>query len=203
MLFPNTHIRFTRLDKLRLGGSAAGGLGIGLFGAASKLMAATNFGPYALAVALFGVGGIAVRQVLGFFNQHTHYMKVLAENLYFHSLADNRGAIALLANRGEEKDLKEEMLLYTWLANERVYRQQLPDLKRRISDFLFKEFDVLVDFEADDALSRLTHDRIVTVEADGLLKTLSPVDGIEQLDKLWVSYLQPHGVDRSLLREET
>jgi hypothetical protein len=202
MLFPNTRVKFSRLDKIRLGGSAAGGVGIGVFGIVTKLLAAAVLSPYAIVVALFGIGGIIVRQIMGFFNQHTHYMKVLAQNLYFHSLADNRSAFTLLANRAEEEDVKEEMLLYTMLAGERVHRHELPDAKAIISSYLHQAFDVDVDFDIEDALGRLIRDGLVREDANGQLQTLPPQAALAHLDQLWDSYLQPGGMDRRLLSEE-
>ena len=43
MVFPNTKVRFRFFDKLRLGFTASGGLGVGAFGAAGKIaLLATN-----------------------------------------------------------------------------------------------------------------------------------------------------------------
>ncbi len=43
MVFPNTRVRFRFFDKLRLGATAGGGLGLGAFGAAGKIaLLATN-----------------------------------------------------------------------------------------------------------------------------------------------------------------
>ena len=42
MVFPNTEVRFRRLDKLRLGVTAGGGLGMGAFGAAGKIALLTT-----------------------------------------------------------------------------------------------------------------------------------------------------------------
>ena len=202
MLFPNTQVRFSRLDKLRLGGSAASGVGLGIFGAFTKVMAVAVLSPYTLLIAIFGVIGIIVRQVMGFFNQRTQYMKVLAENLYFHSLADNRSAFTLLANRAEEEDVKEEMLLYAVLSTERVRRHELLDVKAHISRTLRQDFDVDVDFDINDALGRLLRDRLVTEAPDGELKTLAPLEAMMHLDGMWDSYLQPQGMDRRLLDED-
>ena len=202
MLFPNTHVQFSRVDKIRLGGSAAGGVGIGVFGAVAKLMAAAVLSPYLLALAIFGVGGIMIRQVMGFFNQRTQYMKVLAENLYFHSLADNRSAFTLLANRAEEEDVKEEILLYSVLATETVHRHELPDVKALVSNYLRDQFDVDVAFDIYDALERLMRDGVVREGPDGLLETLDPMTALEHFDAMWDGYLQPRGKDRSLLNEE-
>lgn len=202
MLFPNTQVRFSRLDKLRLGGSAASGVGLGIFGAFTKLMAVAVFTPYALVIAAFGIAGIIIRQIMGFFNQRTQYMKVLAENLYFHSLADNRSAFTLLANRAEEEDIKEEMLLYAVLATEPIHRHELPDVKAHISSYLRQQFDVDVDFDIDDALGRLIRDSLVTEGPDGLLATLTPTQALAHLDGMWDSYLHPQGMDRRLLDED-
>lgn len=202
MLFPNTQIQFSRADKIRLGGLAAGGIFAGLFGTVSSMMTAAVLSPLFVAGAVFGLGGILVRQVLGFFNQRTQYMKVLAQNLYLHSLADNRSAFTLLANRAEEEDVKEEMLLYSVLATQPIHRGQLPDVKKVISTYLREEFAVDVAFDIDDALSRLMRDGVVREAPDGLLMALSPMAALEHFDGMWDSYMQPHGIDRRLLSEE-
>jgi hypothetical protein len=81
MLFPNTRIAFRPFDKLRLFVTAAG-----VMETATKLLAATN--PLTLAVAIAGLSAV-IFQVMGFFNTRNRYMMVLAQNLYFCSLANN------------------------------------------------------------------------------------------------------------------
>ena len=203
MLFPNTKVRLSRLDKIKIGGSAAGGVGLGLFGLITKVLLAAVFSPYALLVGLFGLGTVIFRQVMGFFNQRTQYMKVLAQNLYFHSLADNRSAFTLLANRAEEEDVKEDMLLYTVLATEKIHRHEIADVRIYLSSWLRQNYDVDVDFEAEDALGRLVRDGIVREDANGLLVTLKPDEALKHYDGMWDSYLQPGGMDRRLLDEDS
>jgi hypothetical protein len=41
---------------------------------------------------------VIFRQVMSFFNTRNHYMMLLAQNLYFCSLANNRGALTLIAD---------------------------------------------------------------------------------------------------------
>src|SRR5690606_32963958 len=87
MVFPNTRVKFRLLDKLRLGLTAGGGLGMGAVGAAGKLaVGASN--PAVAASAVLGLGGVAFRQAVNFLNQKQRYMVVMAQNLYFHSMAD-------------------------------------------------------------------------------------------------------------------
>ncbi len=187
MIFPNTRIRFRLLDKLKLGVTAGGGLGMGVVGTAGKIAVATN--PIALAGAVAGLGGIAVRQAVNFMNQKNKYMVTMAQNLYFHAMADNRGVMTSLADRAAEEDIKEEVLLYSVLAKESVRRSELDDVDRAIEQYLLNTFGVTVNFDLDDALGRLLHDGIVEELPDGTLKTLPPAQAAAHIDLLWDKYL--------------
>ncbi|MGQ0457065.1 MAG: DUF3754 domain-containing protein [Hyphomicrobium sp.] len=188
MVFPNTQVRFRMWDKLRLGASAGGGLGMGAVGAAGKLALLTT-NPIAAAGAAVGLGGIAFRQAVGFMNQKQRYMVVMAQNLYFHTMADNRGVILKIAARGAEEDIKEEMLLYSVLAKESASRSDLPAVDAAIEQFLTQTFGIKVDFEIDDALDRLIRDGIVREDADGRLHTLPPGDAARHIDQMWDRFL--------------
>lgn len=188
MVFPNTEVRFRLMDKLRLGVSAGGGLGMGAVGAAGKIaLIASN--PIAAAGAAAGLGGVAFRQAMSFMNQKQKYMVVMAQNLYFHTMADNRGVILKVAARAAEEDIKEEMLLYTVLAKEKASRADLPAIDLAIEQYLARTFGVRVDFDLEDALDRLVRDGIVTEGADGRLTTLSPVKAAQHIDMKWDKFL--------------
>ena len=183
MIFPNTKVRFRLFDKLKFGVTAGSGLGMGVFGTVGKVAMASN--PYTLAAAVAGLGGIALRQATNFLNQRTRYMVVLAQNLYFHAMADNRGVMTLLADRAAEEDIKEEMLLYSVLAKERVAMRNLRQVDLAIEQYLKDTFDIDVDFDVDDALRRLKQEGIVTELADGTLETLPPRAAGLHIDRLW------------------
>jgi hypothetical protein len=183
MIFPNTKVRFRLFDKIKFGVSAGGGVGMGVFGTFSKLAMLTN--PYTLAGAVAGLGGIALRQATNFLNQRTRYMVVLAQNLYFHAMADNRGVMTLLADRAAEEDLKEEMLLYSVLAKEQVNIANLRQVDEAIEGYLASTFKIDVDFDVDDALGRLKQEGVVTELPDGTLETLPPHEAALHIDKLW------------------
>jgi hypothetical protein len=183
MIFPNTKVRFRLFDKVKFGVTASSGLGMGVFGTISKLAMLSN--PYTLAAAVAGLGGIALRQASNFMNQRTRYMVVLAQNLYFHAMADNRGVMTLLADRAAEEDIKEEMLLYSVLAKERVNIANLRHVDEAIEQYLTTTFGIDVDFDVDDALARLKQEGIVTELPDGTLETLPPHEAALHIDKLW------------------
>ena len=188
MVFPNTRVKFRLLDKLRLGITAGGGLGVGLMGAAGKIaVAASN--PLAAAGAVAGLGGLAFRQGMKFLNQKQRYMVVMAQNLYFHSLADNRGVLIILSDRAAEEDVKEEMLLYSVLAKEQANHADLPAIDAAIEQYLWASFGVNVDFDLEDALGRLIADGLVTEDPDGTLHTLAPEQAAQHLDAKWDVFL--------------
>ncbi|MGB4865932.1 MAG: TMEM143 family protein [Hyphomicrobium sp.] len=188
MVFPNTEVRFRLFDKLRLGVTAGGGLGMGAVGAAGKIALITT-NPIAAAGAVAGLGGVAFRQAMSFMNQKQRYMVVMAQNLYFHTMADNRGVILKIAARGAEEDVKEEMLLYTVLAKEKATRADLPAIDLAIEQYLARTFGVKVDFDLEDALDRLVRDGIVTEDASGRLTTLAPEAASRHIDMMWDSFL--------------
>lgn len=188
MVFPNTTVRFRKFDKLKLGASAGGSLGMGAVGAAGKIaLLASN--PLAAAGAVAGLGGVAFRQAVNFMNQKQRYMVVMAKNLYFHSMADNRGVMLKMAARAAEEDVKEEMLLYAVLARTQANRRDLPDIDRAIESHIAKVFGVAINFDIDDALGRLIADGIVTEDADGTLHTLPPREAALHIDAMWDVFL--------------
>jgi hypothetical protein len=187
MVFPNTKVRFRLLDKLRLGVTAGGGFGMGVVGTATKLMVAAN--PVALAGAAVTLGGLAFRQAMKFIHKRNEYMVTMAQNLYFHALADNRGVMNVLADRAAEEDVKEEILLYSVLAKEPVHVNELNDIDVAIEQQLFNTFGMNLNFDLHDALQRLQRDGIVQIQPDGWITTLSPADAARRIDTLWDRYL--------------
>ena len=187
MIFPNTRVRFRLFDKLKLGVTTSSSIGMGVVGAVGKVAVATN--PVALAGAMVGLGGIALRQAMNFINQKNRYMVTMAQNLYFHAMADNRGVMILLADRAADEDVKEEMLLYSVLAKETVRRHELPKVDAAVEQYLLNTFGVDLNFDLEDALGRLMQDGLVTELADGTLRTLAPAVAAARLDTLWDQYL--------------
>jgi uncharacterized protein DUF3754 len=183
MIFPNTKVRFRLFDKLKFGVTASSGVGMGVMGAISKLALLSN--PYTLAATVAGLGGIALRQASNFMNQRTRYMVVLAQNLYFHAMADNRGVMTLLADRAAEEDIKEEMLLYSVLAKERVNVADIAQVDEAIEQYLKDTFGIDVDFDVEDALGRLKQEGVVAERPDGTLEALPPREAAVHIDKLW------------------
>ena len=193
--FPIRASRSVPFDKLKLCVTAGGGTAAGVAGTATKILAATN--PLTLAVALAGLSAVIFRQVMGFFNTRNRYMMMLAQNLYFCSLANNHGALTLIADSAEEEDLKEDMLLYAFLARSPSHRDALPALRVEISDFLRERCGADVDYDAEDALRRLKVDGLVSVASDGTITAIAPEEARAHLDRLWDRLLDVDTLDKA------
>jgi hypothetical protein len=187
MIFPNTRVKFRMFDKIKFGATAGSGVGMGIAGAVTKLAVAVT--PIGMAGAVVAVGGVAVRQVTTFVGQRNKYMMTLAQNLYFHAMADNRGVLTLLADRAAEEDVKEEMLLYSVLAKQKANVRDLDEIDAAIERYLKTTYGFDANFDIDDALKRLIEDGLVKQLADGTLDTLPPVLAAKRIDVLWDSYL--------------
>jgi len=188
MMFPNTRVRFRLKDKLFLGVTAGGGTIASIISAAGKIaLVVTN--PVKAIGALVGLSAVVFRQVKKFFAQKNQYMMTLAQNLYFHNLADNRGVLTLLVDRAEEEDVKEEMLLYALLARGPLARADLDEAREAIEQFLWEDFSVRITFDIEDALGRLLIEGLVHETAAGVLETLEPRDAIDRLRETWSAHL--------------
>jgi hypothetical protein len=201
MLFPNTKIAFRPFDKLKLMVTAGGGTVAGVTGTATKLLAATN--PFTLAFGIAGLSAVVFRQVMSFFNTRNRYMMVLAQNLYFCSLANNHGALTLIADRAEEEEVKEDMLLYAFLARHPSKYDALSDIKSYATDFLQERCDVTVDYDAEDALRRLLADGLVRNDGSGNLTAIAPDEARAHLDTLWDRLLDVDSLDRAAANKTT
>jgi hypothetical protein len=189
MVFPTTRVRFRMLDKVKLGVTSGGAMGAGVFGTAGKIaaggFAATN--PLALAGAVVTLGGVAFRQGMNFVNQKNRYMVVMAQNLYFHAMADNRGVALKLADRAAEQEVKEDILLYSVLVKTAATRADLPAIDKAIETYLADAFGITVNFDLDDALWRLMCDGLVQELPDGTLVALRVA--AQHVDRQWDKFL--------------
>ena len=184
MIFPNTEIKFRMQDKLWLGVSGGSAVGAGVFGAAGKLAVAFS-NPVTAAGAVGGLGMVLFRQIMNVMNTKHRYMQIMAQNLYFHAMADNRGVMVKLADRAAEEDFKEEILLYSVLCKEKVNKADIRAVDEAIEHYIGRTFGLQVDFDVSDALERLLADGIVIEEPNGSLRALPPKEAAEHIDAMW------------------
>ena len=179
MLFPNTKVKITLQDKMKIGVTGGGGTAGGIFTLITKLSAAVE--PMSLIIALGGFGGVLWRQIKNVFTHQTRYMAALAKNLYFYNLDNNAGVLTYMIDLAEAVESKEALLAYLFLSasSETINRETLD---KKIEAYMLKTFKIPMDFEVDDGIEKLLELGIVK-EVDGLLHVSNIQEAIKQLQK--------------------
>lgn len=188
MLFPDSKVRMKAFDKLKLAITGGGGTAGGLFATVGKVTAAVN--PWTIFIAVAGFAALLWRQISKIFIQRTRYMATLAQNLYFHNLDNNAGAITFLIDQARQEEIKETLLAYALLCQQESYTRAALD--SACEDWFQQQFDRPIDFDISDALRKLEEFGALSQNDD----TLTPVDPqplLAALDRAWQSFIEPGG----------
>lgn len=185
MLFPDCKIRMKAFDKIKLAITGGGGTAGGLFATIGKITAAVS--PWTIAIAIGGFALLIWRQLSKIFIQKTRYMATLAQNLYFHNLDNNAGAITYLVDMARQEEIKETVLAYAMINLQEIKNSD--ELDSACENWFEKTFKQQIDFDIGDALNKLrqldiiheTGDQIESKQAEQL---------IIDLEKKWLTYMQ-------------
>ena len=204
MLFPNSEVRMKAIDKLIIGVPAVVSgiaLVVSKLGASLLLIASVIlfwFGLkdeevqikqqhlVALALGIGTLGGFIFKQVNKFKTRKIHFMKALADNLYFKNLDNNVGVFHHLIDAAEEEEVKEAVLAYYFLLTEKkdLTKEQLDET---VEKWFEDKHEVKIDFEIEDALHKLERLNLVSPVGD-ILSCKSLSDAKKELDKRWDNY---------------
>ncbi len=200
MLLPEVQIVMSRKDAMLLGGPAVlGGIPIvlnllpalsvvlvvlgaylGFSGEVTqdKLMKAVG----ALSV-LIGAGAFMWRQFSNYSYRKLKYQKRVADNIYFKNITNDAGVFETLIGAAEDQEVKEVILAYHSLLTAGP-AAHAGELDRRIETWLKATFQVDVDFEVGDALSKLEGLGFLT-QKDGKIAAVALPEALSRLDTLW------------------
>lgn len=184
MLFPDSKVRMKAFDKLKLIVTGGGGTAGGLFATIGKVTAAVN--PWTIFIAVAGFAMLIWRQVSKIFVQKTRYMATLAQNLYFHNLDNNAGAITYLIDLARQEEIKEVILAYALLCNSDFRDQE--QLDNQCEQWFLQQFDQQIDFDISDAVDKLRHFNLV-ISDDNSLRCRSTNAINSHLHQLWQSLM--------------
>ena len=184
MLFPESKIRMKLFDKIKLGVTGGGGTVGGLFATIGKITAAIN--PWTIVIAAVGFAMLIWRQVSKVFIQRTRYMATLAQNLYFHNLDNNAGAISYLIDLARQEEIKESILAYALINLKSVDNSE--QLDSACEHWFNEQYDRMIDFDVKDALEKLQRLGLLN-PAQKKLSCRTPAEIIPELNLLWNSYI--------------
>ena len=184
MLFPESSIRMKVFDKIKLGITGGGGTAGGLLATIGKVSAAIS--PWTITIAIAGFAMLIWRQISKVFIQKTRYMATLAQNLYFHNLDNNAGAISYLIDLARQEEIKETILAYAILKLKSV--DSIEQLDTACEEWFAERFGRQIDFDVSDAVKKLRQFDILRDDDDSL-DCRDSQQIIEALDKQWLRFI--------------
>ena len=190
MLFPNTNVRISLIDKGKvIVPLVAGGISslykimLYVLSQGSPMVLWRQIGFWSL------VGGFfifALKSFLGYKNTIEKYLKTLTSNLYFQNLDNNSGVLTCLLDEAEEQECKEILLAYFFLLTEPGIHTQ-KSLDDRIEHYFSEELSFECDFEVNDALRKLKELNLLKIKGKKL-GVISLKDSCRILDRQWDAY---------------
>ncbi len=202
-LFPDVRVVMNLRDQLMLGVPALiGGIPILLklastvtvlflvagfyLGFSSVVRDDDMAGALAAVGGLVALGGFIASQWVRFQRQSLIHQKALSDNVYYRNINNNAGIFDYIIGEAEEQECKEAFLAYYFLLAPGGEPTE-DALDQRIESWLKQSFGADVDFECDDALSKL--DRIGLLRRDGDRLAVLPLDeALVRLDRIWDNF---------------
>jgi len=196
MMFPNPKPEMKFIHKMQIFLPLLAGFGV--------LIQKTIIGPkfyntgtnpleeglsYGLIALLIVLGGYVLRTFLGYKNVVQSFLGEIAQSLYFKDKGNNQGVFSMLIDSAEEQECKEALMAYYFLltTKKKMNQDQLDD---NIEEWLDQDYDTKIDFEIDDALSKLKKLGLMNQDKDGLLTVVSIDKALEKLDYIWDNYFE-------------
>ncbi len=184
MLLPETQVRMTLLDRMRVMLPTLTGIGIAVYKMVWAL--ALTFGStLALLGLIGGTVGYGVRSLYGYLNTRQKYQLNLTQSLYYQNIDNNAGVIHRLLDEADEQENREVLISYFFL-----WRQAPQDgwtaeeLDRAVEHWLHAHTEQHIDFEIADALNKLKRFALAEVH-QGRWKALPIERAISALVDRW------------------
>jgi hypothetical protein len=187
-IFPNTSPMMRGVDKIKIGAPLLGGLvTVGMkFG--PLLFGGETSGDTSLSVLggiLAALGTYTMKTYMSYQKTREKYQTQVSKDLYFKGQANNAAVLNMIVDLGEEQEVKEALLAYTFLLLESDNNYDEEGLDDRVEGWLLDTFGFNIDFEVDDALDKLEKMRLLSKTKDGIL-SVTPIDQtLTILDDYW------------------
>lgn len=134
-------------------------------------------------IALGLLGAYLFRQYNDYLNKKIKFSKLLSDSLYFKNLGNNSGIFPLLIDVSEEEELKETILAYAFL-NKSQQPLTAEELDVEIEQWFKDKFQIIVDFDVEDALRKLKNIGLGT-ETNGKWSVLPLEKALVRVDEIW------------------
>lgn len=154
----------------------------------------------AVAALVIALGGLAFKQWSAFRKKQLQFLKEVSEHLFFRSLASNRSVFSRLIEIGEEEESKEMLLVLFHLVVNPDKQFTKQTLDAHIESWFREKFNESLDFDIDGPIKNLSKIKgplryggeapLVSVDENGILRTVPIADAKHIIDHLWDNAFQ-------------
>lgn len=185
MLLPGAKVKITRLDQGKIWLPTISGVGmtaVKLLGAPALLF--TNV--WALLGVIGGTIGYGAKSFFGHQRAKDKHNYRLTRSLFYQNLDNNAGVLFRLIDEAEEQECREAMLAYYFL-----WRRAPPEgwpletLDQHVETWLREQAGIVVDFEVEDAWSKLLRLGLAESLPDGRRRVCPIDEALVKLDRAW------------------
>jgi hypothetical protein len=137
---------------------------------------------------IVALGAFLFRQWTKYHRRSLQHQKELTDNVYFRNINNNAGIFDYVIGAAEDQECKEAFLAYYVLHTAKEPLTQ-GVLDRRIESWLQESFGVELNFEVEDALTKLDGLKLLQRRGDRL-SVLPLDDALGRLDSIWDDFFR-------------
>lgn len=171
ILLPESRVRLSLFDRGKILLPTVSGISLTAYKIVKTSLLASLFtgiyGTFAFIVLVGGTLGYGVKSFFGYLRTKDKYQLHLTRHLYYQNLGNNKGVLFRMINDAEEQEFREALIAYFLLWRESGETGWTKEqLDHRAEEWLREIAGVEVDFEDDDALSKLSRLGLATLHDD-------------------------------------
>ena len=185
VIFPNTSPSMRTFDKIKIAAPLVGGF-VSLALKYLPLLFGSQAADTSLSLlggVLAGLGTYVLKTYTSYQKTRENFRKIVARDMYFKGMANDSPVLTYIVDLAESQEVKEAVLAYVFLSSNPngISEDQLDE---RVEKWLEQTFGVIVDFEVDDALSKLSDMKLLRSD-NGHYTVVDPHVALEILDDYW------------------
>lgn len=186
VIFPNTSPSMRTLEKIKISVPLIGGV-VSLGMKYAPILFGGNSGSTSLSL----IGGLLTALGTYVLKTYTTYQKtrekfrsLVAKDMYFKGLANNESVLTYIVDMAEEQEVKEAICAYMFILQSTtpVNEEQVDN---HIEQWLKHTFGIDIDFEVDDALSKLENMNLLHIDENGFLSVEDVKSSLVIMDEYW------------------